>query len=239
MLLGSLAAAIGCHTPDSDKPSPQPSKTVASATPKDISSPRFSLAAAGYFGSEASREAWDRHEGHCPGNQDGSEMTGRQMPAWHFSDWRHGEAQTLADLRGRVVVVRFWTAGCPFCEKSLPALQKLQDELADQPVTFIGAFHAKPVSSHITMERPAEIAESWKIDFSLALDPDWKTLRSWWLDAGMHRHATSVTFVIDKAGKLVHVHPGPEFYPSDDPAHAEQNADYLALQKAIVTAAAN
>jgi hypothetical protein len=53
---------------------------------------------------------------------------------------------------------------------------------------------------------------------------------------GFHRHATSATFVIGKDGRIVHVHPGPVYYPSDDPRE-DANRDYLALRSAVLAAA--
>jgi hypothetical protein len=39
--------------------------------------------------------------------------------------------------------------------------------------------------------------------------------------------------VIDKRGRVVHVHPGPEFYPTDDPSRARQDRDFRAIRVAI------
>jgi peroxiredoxin len=82
------------------------------------------------------------------------------------------------------------------------------------------------------MTEPAEVAKKWNVTFPLAFDRDWKTLRSWWLD-GSHRHATSCTFVIGKDGRIIHVHPGPVFHPSDKPEETAENRDFLALHSAI------
>jgi thiol-disulfide isomerase/thioredoxin len=163
---------------------------------------------------------------------DGSELVGTPAKPWHLTDWVGSEPLTLEALRGRVVVVRFWTLGCPFCERTMPAIALLADEFADQPVTFVGAFHAKPVSSVPDMREPAALAKKWNVAFPLAFDRGWRTLNAWYMD-GYHRHATSVTFVIDKRGVIAHVHKGPVFHPSDDPDEADENRDFLAVRQAI------
>jgi thiol-disulfide isomerase/thioredoxin len=173
----------------------------------------------------------------CPGAEDGAELIGTTPPEWRLSDWHGSAPLSLAALRGQVVVVRFWTSGCPFCEASMPALQQLSAEYWSAPVTFIGAFHAKPEGSVRDMTAPLELASKWGISFPLALDREWRTLRAWWLD-GHHRHATSVTFVIGADGRIAHVHPGPVYHPSDDPAEAKANADFQALRAAIGAALA-
>ena len=43
---------------------------------------------------------------------------------WQLAEWSGSEPLNLEDLRGRVVVVRFWTDACPFCARSLPALRR-------------------------------------------------------------------------------------------------------------------
>ncbi len=195
------------------------------------------MAALGYYAGDDPRAASAR-KAKCGGPADGSELVGKELGEWQLGGWANtdGQSLTLAGLRGRVVVVRFWTVGCPFCEAAMPALQKLSEELRDQPVTFIGAFHAKPESSEQDLKRPLEAIRDWKITFPLAIDREWRTLRSWWLERG-HRHASSVTFVLGKDGRVVHVHPGPVYFPSDDPTQADANRDYLALRNAVVEAA--
>jgi hypothetical protein len=69
----------------------------------------------------------------------------------------------------------------------------------------------------------------------LAFDQEWRTLRAWYLD-GFHRHATSATFVIGKDGRIVFVHPGPVFFPSEAAADADANRDWRRLRRAVLAA---
>jgi len=157
---------------------------------------------------------------------------------WSFSDWDGFEPRPLQDLEGQVVVVRFWTDSCPYCAKSLPALEQLSEEFSDDPVLIIGAYHSKPFGS----ERPWSDAlersrDDWGVSFPLAYDRRWRTLRHWWLEGGAPR-ATSSTFVIDAEGDVAFIHPGPLFFPSDDPAHQRYNRDFQRLREAIRDAVA-
>lgn len=51
----------------------------------------------------------DGVEEDCPGAATGAELVGSTLPEWSFEGWRNMRAQSLSELRGRVVVVRFWT----------------------------------------------------------------------------------------------------------------------------------
>jgi hypothetical protein len=60
-------------------------------------------------------------------------------------------------------------------------------------------------------------------EFPVAIDKDWATLRTWWLD-GHERGYTSVSFLIDKAGVVRRVHLGGTIAPEGDDIRAI-NAD--------------
>ena len=59
-----------------------------------------------------------------------------------------------------------------------------------------------------------EMAKEYRFTFPLAVDIDWRTLKSWARDAQGHEVDTgwtSMTFVLDKKGIVRHVHPGGEY----------------------------
>ena len=160
-------------------------------------------------------------------------LVGAKAKEWIAGpEWAHSKPLRLEDLRGRVVVVRFWTDTCPYCAKSLPAMQQLAEEFVGRPVTFVGLYQSKPRGSERPWRDAVARARRLGVKFPIAYDHDWRTLRSWWLD-GRRRAATSASFVIAPDGTIAHVHPGPVFFPSSDPTHARQNADFKAIRRAI------
>lgn len=52
----------------------------------------------------------------------------RDVPEVHFSD-SEGRGLTLADFRGRVVLVNIWATWCAPCRKEMPSLDRLQNRL--------------------------------------------------------------------------------------------------------------
>ena len=66
-----------------------------------------------------------------------------RRPPFQFDGWLNSAPLSLADLRGRVVLIRWWTDTCPFCASSAPALRALHDQYSARGLTVIGVFHPK------------------------------------------------------------------------------------------------
>jgi len=163
---------------------------------------------------------------------------GRYLPPWRLAEWSPSEPIRWQDLRGSVVVVRFWHDRCAYCRHSLRAMQQLADEFNGKPVRFIGIYLSPQTDADGPWDVAVGQARRWGVTFPIAYDRGWRTHTRWCLvDDFQYDYfsfmPTSVTFVIDPAGKIVHAHPGPEFQPSDDPINAQSNEDFLAIRKAI------
>lgn len=49
-----------------------------------------------------------------------------------------GKAISLDEMRGKVVVMMFWSTKCAICHAEIPKLNKIADKYAGQDVTFLG-----------------------------------------------------------------------------------------------------
>lgn len=99
-------------------------------------------------------------------------------------------------LKGRVVVLDFWTYCCINCMHVLPDLAYLEHKYADQPVTIIGVHSAKFENE----QDPAQIAQAvrrYRIRHPVIVDQGMKL----WSQFGVHAWPTFV--IIDTAGRVV------------------------------------
>ena len=166
----------------------------------------------------------------------GSDRIGVAAPEFNFDAWLNSEPLSLEDLRGQVVLVRWWTDTCPFCASSAPALRAIHAQYAPRGLTLIGVFHPKAGRDDpLDVERVRRTVERRGFQFPVAIDWNWRTgtLAEWWL-TGPDRPATSVTFVLDKYGVIRYVHPGMEYHDADgSPDHAMCVDDMAAIRGTI------
>lgn len=166
----------------------------------------------------------------------GAELVGTPAQEFIAVTWLDGQAHTLAELRGRVVLVRFWTDTCPYCQRTAPALRQLDAEFADRGLVVIGLHHTKPRGDTRTAAQVEASARAWGMDFRIGLDTNWSTIDAWWL-TGHTRRATSASFLIDRRGKIRLVHPGPEYTPTGDPQSRQDFAEIHAMITALLAEA--
>lgn len=140
----------------------------------------------------------------------GQSLLNTKPPEWNVQDWINSKPLTLAGLKGKVVLVRWWTSpGCPYCAATAPALNEFQTEYQKRGLMVIGFYHHKsyaPLTPLHVVQQTAKLG----LQFPVATDPDWQTLEQWWLKTG-DRAFTSVTFLLDRDGRVQFIHPGGEY----------------------------
>ena len=163
--------------------------------------------------------------------KEGDELIGKPAPEWGPLKWMNSQPLKLNELADKVALIRWWTETCPFCAASAPALNEFHDTFKDKGLVVIGMYHPKPPGP-----RPQKALEKavkqLGFAFPIALDMDWGTLRQYWLAKGGHRW-TSVSFLIDKGGKIRYIHPGGEYYKGVDETWKDAQRDYDELKAMI------
>lgn len=104
---------------------------------------------------------------------------------------------TLAELKGKVVVVCFWTFGCINCKRTLPFWTQWAKkyEGKDSEVVFV-TIHTPELESERVVENVKKFIEKEKLPFPVLIDNDlanWKAWQQQWWPA---------TYLIDKKGRV-------------------------------------
>jgi thiol-disulfide isomerase/thioredoxin len=166
-------------------------------------------------------------------HDDGRELLGRPAPPLELDGWLGSRKLEMTGLRGKVVLLRWWTSGCELCDATAPALRKLQRGYESQGLQIIGVYHPKPPGS-IDIGVVEREARQKQFTFPIALDTHWSALRRWWLDR--ERDYTSVSFLVDRRGNIRYVHAGGEFHEGGEGAfehHDRCNRDFRAIDAEI------
>ena len=163
-------------------------------------------------------------------------ILGQAVPEWPAkpaSSWVQGGPLTLAGLRGRVVLIRFFTdADCPYCRATAPALNEFHDAFAATGLVVIGMYTPKPRPRAVGVAAVRGHVSTYGFKFPVAVDADWGALRKLWQDGAPDAAFTSATLLIDRRGVLRHVHQGGAYAKHASDPRSRQ--DYEDLREAIV-----
>ncbi len=91
-------------------------------------------------------------------------------------------ALTLADLKGRVVVVDFWTSCCINCLQTIPTLKRLEEAFHGAPVVVVGV-HSPKFDEEGDAERLVDVVLDNRIEHPVAADGNMKVWRAWGVEA--------------------------------------------------------
>ncbi len=105
----------------------------------------------------------------------------KTAPAPEFQDvtrWINSEPLTMAKLRGKVVLIHFWTNGCSNCMNNYPHYRSWQKRYADKDVVIVG-IHTPETEGEREIERIKEQAAKHGLKFPIAVDNDGANWRAW------------------------------------------------------------
>lgn len=128
----------------------------------------------------------------------GQEAAGQIRPAPDFQvTLFSGEARTLADLRGRPVVVNFWATWCPPCREEAPVFERVWRDYQGRGVEFIG------LDIWDTEVEAKKFLERFSLTYPNAPDPRGKVAVEYGVSG------IPETFFVDRQGRIVRRWNGP------------------------------
>lgn len=115
--------------------------------------------------------------------------------------WFNSPPLTLAGLRGKVVLVEFWTHECINCLHVLPHTKVLYDTYAKQGLVVVGV-HTPEFEEERDPARVAAAIRRYGITWPVATDNDMRTWNAW------GNQFWPALYLIDRDGRVVYRHFG-------------------------------
>ncbi|HEX3141166.1 MAG TPA: cytochrome c biogenesis protein DipZ [Rhizobacter sp.] len=118
-----------------------------------------------------------------------------------ITTWFNSPALTMHDLRGKVVLVDFWTYACVNCVRTLPYLARWHERYAEQGLVIVGVHTPEFSFERETAHLQAAI-ERHGIRYPVAQD---NAYRTW---SAYRNQYWPAVYLIDREGRVVFRHVG-------------------------------
>jgi cytochrome c biogenesis protein CcdA/thiol-disulfide isomerase/thioredoxin len=118
-----------------------------------------------------------------------------------ITGWINHEPITIAALRGKVVLVKFWTYTCINCIRTLPYVQSWYDKYHDQGFEIV-AVHTPEFEFEKVPANVEKAVKDFSITYPVALDPDYKTWQAY------ENRYWPAKYLLDAQGNIRYVHFG-------------------------------
>lgn len=116
-------------------------------------------------------------------------------------DWVNSSPLKLEDLRGRVVLLDFWTFDCWNCYRSFPWLKSVEKRFADQELTVVGV-HTPEFAHERVRANVVRKVKEFALEHPVMIDNDY----SYW--QAVDNHFWPTFYLIDKRGRIRSVYFG-------------------------------
>jgi cytochrome c biogenesis protein CcdA/thiol-disulfide isomerase/thioredoxin len=133
-------------------------------------------------------------------------------PAPEFAgieSWLNSEPLTMAGLRGKVVVIDFWTYSCINCLRTLPYLRRWDEAYRDKGLVLVGV-HSPEFAFERVESNVEDAVERLGVAYPVALDNAFGTWTAWG-----NRYWPAKYFV-DRAGHVRYAHFGEGDYEGSE-----------------------
>ncbi|GAA4335733.1 thioredoxin family protein [Variovorax defluvii] len=126
----------------------------------------------------------------------------RQAPDFQNIDtWINSPPLKLDELRGKVVLVEFWTYTCINCLNHLPYVKEWHQKYKDQGLVVVGV-HTPEFAFEKSTKNVQDAVKRLQIQHAVAQDNSYATWRAF------NNQYWPAVYLIDKQGKIVYSHFG-------------------------------
>ncbi len=134
-------------------------------------------------------------------HQDVQAFVGTKAPEITSSDWINSGSQSFGGLRGKVVLVEFWTFGCYNCRNVEPQVKQWHQQYVDQGLVVIG-IHSPEFAYEKDVDALGRYVRDHGIRYAVAVDNDFLN----WNRFG-NRYWPAM-YLVDKRGIIRYVRVG-------------------------------
>ncbi len=133
------------------------------------------------------------------------EINAPVAPEISGGQWINSEPLTLQSLRGRVVLIEFWTFACYNCRNTLPTIKSWDARYRDKGLTVIGV-HTPELDIERNIDSLRREIATLGISYPVVSDNDYATWKAYKVEAW------PTLFVLDKEGRVRWTHVGEGAY---------------------------
>jgi thiol-disulfide isomerase/thioredoxin len=116
----------------------------------------------------------------------------------------NGQQVSLADFKGKIVFLNFWTTWCPTCRIEMPSMEKLHRKLKDKDFAMV------TVNLQESASQVKTFFKEFKLTFTALLDSTGEVGVSFGI------RAIPTTYILDKTGRIIGLANGPREWDSKD-----------------------
>jgi thiol-disulfide isomerase/thioredoxin len=134
-----------------------------------------------------------------------AEVTGQAPNFKGINNWLNSPPLNMSDLRGKVVMVNFWTYGCYNCVNTLPHVTRLHAKYKDKGLVIVG-LHTPEFPFEKSTGNVQAALKRHGILYPVAQDNDsatWEAYRNRYWPA---------QYIVDQSGRIVYFHAGEGAY---------------------------
>ena len=121
--------------------------------------------------------------------------TGQPAPEFTNDTWVNSEPLRLTELKGKVLLVEFWTFGCYNCQNVEPYVKSWHDKFKDRGLVVIGV-HSPEFGHERVLKNVRNYVREHIIQYAVAIDNDYTTWNSY------RNHYWPAIYLIDKKGVI-------------------------------------
>jgi thiol-disulfide isomerase/thioredoxin len=127
----------------------------------------------------------------------------------YATEWINSQPLTAESLRGRVVLVQFWTYSCLYWIRTLPHVRAWAQKYRDKGLVVIGV-HAPEFEFEKELANARWAAENFRVEYPVAVDNDFAIWRAF------GNQYWPALYIIDGRGRVRHRHFGEGDYEQSE-----------------------